>query len=245
MQIIQEEFQIHDTLNPKLWDLNTNKLIPEVRNKIIEICTAFENYINVPIYILDIQLVGSNCSYNYTEKSDLDVHIMANFEVMGEEESAILKAYYDTKKAQFNRETDIKIKGVDVELYVQDIRSTTASNGIYSVCDDEWIKEPKPIKSVTKHNTEKEVNRWVEEINKVLSSNNYEELNKVLSALYLMRTNSIAVDGEYGKGNAIFKDIRNLGYLDKLKEALLAAYSRKLSLEACSTNWQLMNRLDE
>jgi hypothetical protein len=52
---------------------------------------------------------------------------------------------------------DIKIHGIEIELYIQDIRSTTVSNGIYSICDNVWIKEPKPIKSYTKHNTEKEL----------------------------------------------------------------------------------------
>lgn len=229
--LIKEEFQIHDTLNRKIWDLNTGKMLPEVREKIIEICSAFEEYIEVPIQILDIQVVGSNASFNYTETSDLDVHIMANFELLGKEDS-VLKAYYEAKKASFNKETDIKIRGIDVELYVQDVRSITASNGIYSVCDDEWIKEPKPIKSATKHNTEKEVQKWSEKIEDVLASGNYDNINKTLSALYLMRTNSIAVDGEQGKGNQIFKDIRSLGYIKELKDALLKAMSRDLSLES-------------
>ena len=55
-----------------------------------------------------------------------------------------------------------------------------------------------------------------------------------------MRTNSIAVDGEYGKGNAIFKDIRALGYMKKLKDALMKSYSKQLSLESL-TRGQLVN----
>ena len=236
----QEDFQIHDTLNPKLWDVQASMLLPEVREKIVEICRAFEQYIHVPVQILDIQLVGSNASFNYTEHSDLDVHIMTNFEVYGKDD-VIAKAFFEAKKSQFNRETDIKIHGIDVELYVQDVRSVTASNGIYSVCDNEWIKEPKPIKSATKHNTNKEVQKWAKRINQVLASGDYDEINNTLSALYLMRTNSIAVDGETGKGNQIFKDIRNLGYLSKLKDALMRAMSRELSLESLSRG-QLVNR---
>jgi len=235
---IQEDFVVRDELNRKLWGPDS-KLLPEVREKIIQICAAFEQYIEAPIQILDIQIVGSNAGYNYTDTSDLDVHIMANFEVLGKED-AILKAYYDAKKSQFNKETDITIKGIPVELYVQDVRSTTVSNGIYSVCDNEWVKEPKPIKSATKHNTEKEVEKWVTKINQVLSSGDYDEINRTISSLYLMRTNSIAVDGETGKGNQIFKDIRSLGYLKKLKDALLKSMSRELSLESLSKG-QLVN----
>lgn len=241
--IIKEEFSIHDTLNPKLWDVNTNTLLPEVREKIVEIVAAFEQYIRVPIQILDIQLVGSNVSYNYTDKSDLDVHIMANFEIF-EREEAILKAYYDVKKTQFNKETDIKIHGVEIEIYVQDVRSVTVTNGIYSVCDNKWIKEPKPIKSVTKKNTETEVGKWANKISQVLSKNDYDEINRTLSALYLMRTNSIAIDGEFGKGNQIFKDLRNLGYIQKLKESLWKAYSKELSLESLTRGRLINSDLD-
>ena len=51
------------------------------------------------------------------------------------------------------------------------IKSVSISNGIYSVCDNEWIKEPKPITSITKHNTDKEVSKWKERIDLAISSN--------------------------------------------------------------------------
>lgn len=240
---IQEEFAGHEQLNNKLWDTNTNTLLPEVRDKILEIVATFENYIKVPIEILDVQLVGSNASFNYTDTSDLDVHILANFEILGED-STILKAYYESKKSQFNKETDIKIRGIEVEIYVQDVRSTTVSNGIYSVCDNAWIKEPEHIKSFSKPNTEKEVNKWSEKIQEVIASGSYDEINKTLSALYLMRTNSIAVDGEQGKGNWIFKDLRSLGYLKKLKDALLRAMSKELTLESLTLGRLINTEID-
>ena len=103
------------------------------------------------------------------------------------------------------------------------------------------MKEPKPIKSITKHNVEKEVNKWIEKINEVLENNNYEEISNTINILYLIRHNSIAVDGEYGKGNAIFKQLRSEGYLKQLKDALDKALSKKLSLESMSKG-QLINR---
>lgn len=33
---------------------------------------------DVDIDVKDVRIVGSNCSYNYTAKSDLDVHIIAD-----------------------------------------------------------------------------------------------------------------------------------------------------------------------
>ena len=241
---INEAFEVHETLNPKLWDTATNKLLPEVREKIIEICTSFEDYIEAPIDIVDIQLVGSNASYNYTEHSDLDVHIIADFELVTEN-TEILKSLYDTKKSNFNKTMDITIHGVNVEMYIQDVNSAIISNGIYSVCDDEWIKEPKPIKSITKHNTEKELEKWGNRIKKVLESKDVDELRDAINMLYLMRRNSLSVDGEYGKGNQLFKEIRNKGWLQQLKDAHGEALSKKLSLESLDmSRGQIVNRME-
>lgn len=230
MKKINEEFQIHDTLNPKLWDTTTKQLLPEVREKLIEIVSAFEDTLKVPVEICDIQLVGSNASYNYTDQSDLDVHIIANFDIT-DIPREILENIYNIKKSEFNKNYDIKIHGIEVEMYIQDINSITASNGIYSLCDDEWVKEPKQLKSAKKHNTEKEVGKWQEKIKLILQHPTYENVSEAINLLYLIRHNSIAVDGEHSKGNQIFKDLRNLGLIDKLKDELKVQQSKKLSLE--------------
>ena len=117
------------------------------------------------------------------------------------------------------------------------------SNGIYSVCDNDWVKEPKPIKSITKHNTEKEVAKWKAKIERILQEKDYDEITDAINLLYLIRHNGIATEGEYSKANQIFKDIRNLGLLDKLKDALNDATSRKLSLEDMSVG-QIVSRAE-
>ena len=240
---LQEGFQVHDTLNPKIWDTNSMLMLPDVRKKLIDIVGAFEDYIDVPISIVDAQVCGSNASFNYTDNSDLDLHIIANFEMV-DASSEILQALYNAKKGAFNRDTDITIHGIEVELYVQDIKSQVNSNVIYSICDNAWIKEPKPIKSFTKHNTEKELERWSQHIQNVLASQDYDSVVDTINNLYLMRTNSLAVDGEYGKGNQLFKDIRNAGLLQSLKDSLSEIRSKELSLENLSQG-QLVNSIDE
>jgi len=47
-----------------------------------------------------------------------------------------------------------------------------------------------------------------------------------------MRKNSIAADGEFGEGNLIFKELRNLGYKDKLLTRLHELMGRDLTLES-------------
>lgn len=118
------------------------------------------------------------------------------------------------------------------------------SNGIYSVCKNEWVKKPKAITHITKHNIEKQIEKWKQVIAQVLATHNFNQINNTINSLYLLRANSLAVDGEYGKGNAIFKEIRSRGWLDKLKQALKDAKSKELSLEDY-TKGQLVNRFDD
>lgn len=118
------------------------------------------------------------------------------------------------------------------------------SNGIYSVCKNEWIKEPKPITHITKHNIEKQLGKWKQIIAQVIASGDYDKINNTINSLYLLRANSLAVDGEYGKGNAIFKEIRSRGWLSKLKQALKDSKSKQLSLEDYSKG-QIVNRFND
>lgn len=227
--MLLEALEIHNTLNPKLWSKD-NELLPEVREKLIGIVNYFVEYIDVPVRVVDVHLVGSNCSYNYTEHSDLDVHIVANFETANVDKT-FLMALYNEKRWSFNASHDIKIRGIDVELYVEDIKSTTISNGIYSLYSNKWIKFPEKIPVPKKVDVSHEVERWEEEIQKILNSENTEKIKRAIDLLYMMRKNSIDVDGEYGKGNQIFKEIRNKGLLDELKDAVKKSISKDLSLE--------------
>ncbi len=51
-----------------------------------------------------------------------------------------------------------------------------------------------------------------------------------------LRKTSLAVDGEFGEGNLLFKKIRNGGFLKRLKDAINDAISKELSLEMFYTS---------
>ena len=59
---------------------------------------------------------------------------------------------------------------------------------------------------------------------------NSERINDFIEELYELRKESIAKDGEYGLGNLVFKEFRNLGYLDNLKTERNRLKSDELSL---------------
>ena len=239
---VLEDFQLHETLNPKLW--KDNKLIPEVRQKLLEISENFEQYVEIPMHIVDVVLVGSNASYNYTQYSDIDVHLIVNTDLTEGVPEDIQTLVFNLKKTSFNKEFDIKIKGIPVELYVEDLHSSVQSNGIYSIRRNKWVKEPQPI-TIEKRDLTQELDACTERINAAITSKDYEQITNVLDALYLMRKNSISIEGEYGRGNEIFKTLRDKGLLSKLKDSMNRCISSNLSLESYIYTGKFINLFEE
>jgi len=224
--INEELVTIQDELNPVLWF--NNKLKPEVKDKILHLVDEFQTTLDIPIVVLDINLVGSNASYNYNDKSDIDIHIITNFEQYGYPEE-LVQAAMNAFKANFNNKYDITYGGYDVELYVEDVKSSPQSNGIYSVLKDMWIKEPVKLSAVDVE-LEPELSDFTDRINQILSIGTEEDILNIIDELYLLRRNSLVVDGEFGKGNLIFKQIRNNGLLDALKDRRVELASEELSI---------------
>lgn len=227
--VLTEKFEVHETLNPKLWS-SDNKLLDDVKVKIVEIIEQFISTCDIPINMVDAHLVGSNASYNYTQYSDLDVHIISNFDLV-DAPKEILQVLYNALKAKFNADYDISIRGIDVEIYVEDIRSTAISNGVYSLYEDRWIRFPKKLTDVPQVEIEPEFSEWKEKFQTAINSGNSDSIVNVINDLYILRKNSLDSEGEYGKGNQIFKEIRNCGLLDSAKDAYKTFKSKELTIE--------------
>ena len=76
---LEENIEKHDKLNPALFDEDKH-LFPDVREALLRIAKEFVSGVeedDVAINVADIKLVGSNCSYNYNQDSDIDLHIVA------------------------------------------------------------------------------------------------------------------------------------------------------------------------
>ena len=115
-----EAVEKHDTLNPKLWDEGGN-LKPEVREKILEIVKEFTDGLEedeIKFKIKDIIICGSNCSYNYNEMSDLDVHIRMDTKSL-ECPDNLYPLLYSAYRSLFNKKFDIDFYGIPVEIYVE------------------------------------------------------------------------------------------------------------------------------
>lgn len=234
MKFIKENFEIHKILNPKLFNLEDSTLKEDVRERLIEIADKFVENLkenNIPIKVVDYWLVGSNAAYNYGEFSDIDLHIIVNTDIV--EDSNILKLLYDYAKSNFNKNYDILVKGQEVEVYLEDVNTTSISNGIYSLKKNKWIKTPKKEDPTTYDVESTEEYKKLKSEYRNLKDKNIEDF---INNLYFLRKKSLSKEGEYGLGNLIFKQLRNEGVLAKLKERLHKYESEKLTLENLRDN---------
>ena len=86
-------------------------------------------------------------------------------------------------------------------MYVQDINDGINSNGIYSVLEDNWIKFPKEITNIKQYDFSNEIADWKSIANNVINDGNYDKIINLINKIYMIRSNGLAVDGEYGRGN--------------------------------------------
>ena len=99
-------------------------------------------------FFKDVLFVGSLASYNYSDYSDIDLHIVVDLEFLNlsEIEINLFKKYFWFVKDNWNKNhPNLKIEGYDIELYVQDKNEENATNGIYSLLKNKWLKVPKTM----------------------------------------------------------------------------------------------------
>ena len=224
---LQEAIEVHDTLNPLLWN-EDNTLKQDVFEKLSNIAQEFLKFIEIPLNIVDIEIVGSNASYNYNEKSDIDLHIIVNSEV-NYIEPTILRQLYNDRKGAFNRDYELEINGLPVELYIEDVKDGNATNGRFSILKNEWVKFPEPI-TYEVPNISKDLNEMLDKCFKTLQSNNAEEVRTLINDIYMMRKLGLAEDGEASIGNLVFKELRNMDIMSDLKDHYYELRSEELSL---------------
>lgn len=225
--IVDHAVQFHDELNPNLW-IN-GKLDPKVRYKLMLIAQHFIRFIDIPkIRMRDLTISGSNAAYTYTEHSDLDLHVIVEVPRAAEMH---LKPLFDAKKNQYNYNHDIKVNGIDVELYVQPSTDVHHSAGIYSVLDEEWLSVPKKERvDIRDEDVENKVKNYLNKIKQVLRSSDLEEVNAVKSEISKLRKAGLEREGEFSIENIAFKVLRTQGWIDKLRQHTYDLEDKALSL---------------
>ena len=144
-EVEPESFDTHDRLEPRIWE-EEEAIRPEVQRRLLKIAQNFIDSLPVEVNIEDITLTGSLANYNWSNYSDVDLHIIVDF--LGVDENrTLVKAFFDNARMRWNDRHDITMKGYDVEIYVEDSREHHVSSGVYSLLNDDWIQRPKKFRS--------------------------------------------------------------------------------------------------
>jgi len=234
---INESQFYNKELNPTFWQ--GDKFDPETRTKLLQIATDFYTDLKVDSPIIDVHLTGSLANYNWTEHSDLDVHVILDFSKVGEDVDLVKKAL-DGARFVWNLRHPVKIKGYDVELYAQDMNEPHVASGLYSLMKDEWITVPKfDPPTIDERDVTRKTEAFIteiEELQKLIGSSESDdarELQARVSALkqkiMTARKEGLAKNGEFSIENLVFKQLRNGGWLEKLIELGADAYSHTYS----------------
>jgi predicted nucleotidyltransferase len=227
--------KMNDTLCPMIWG-EDEKLKPEVRKTLLLNAKRFIEFSDVEnLKFNDVILTGSMANYNYTEQSDLDVHIILDFKQISENRDFV-GDFFKLKKQLWIEKLPIEVKGHDVEMYFQDSEEPHHSSGTYSLTKNDWIR--KPIKKIINVDTADvqlkaaDVMNTIDELEEDIDSQSFlkkhEQLKNKIKKY--RQTGLDSKNGEFSVENLVFKILRNSGYLQRMIEMKNDYLTDELSL---------------
>lgn len=225
--------QCHDELNEKLW--NDEKLKPEVRKSLIKFGETWADFAKIPKSMIeDIVMTGGNTNYNYTSKSDIDVHLIVDRSKLFRDPKFV-EEYLQDKKTLWTLTHDVNVYGYPLEPYAQhnDIKYPK-DQGVYSLKNNEWIKKPGKCDYDFENDNllKQKVKHYMHAIDHMIKHKMGDgAANLLKTKLKNMRTAGIQEGGEYSRENLVFKELRNRGYLDKMNDYEKGLQDQELSLK--------------
>ena len=243
---IMKSFIPKDSLSLEIFDKTKNSYIlkEEIREKLLENTNAFLDFLGIDFFIYDIHFTGSLANYNWSKYSDLDIHIIIDIDEFDSAKSnsivfhEIIQEFFELKKKAWSSSNDIRVKGFEVEFYVQDIDSPGISTGVYSILNNDWVVEPKKVESAFDLDDKKIIEKS-EEYGKLIDRLDKEaeegkdvikQVDELKSKLKKFRQTGLEVGGEYSYENLTFKLLRRNGYIEKLFDIKTKVRNKKLSL---------------
>ena len=233
----EESFRIRDSMQTDIWQ--NEVLNPEVKKRLIEIAENFLNGLEVDIQMEDLRFTGSLANYNWSQYSDVDMHIVVDFSKVNEDVE-LVKAYFDEARMRWNDKHRIMIHGFEVEIYVEDVDEDHKSSGIYSILDDEWLNKPDPDGDGIDYETAQKkasdfVNR-TQSIEKLVSKEKYQialdRIERTKQKIRDMRQAGLeSEEAEFSSENIAFKILRRDDILKQLNDLKRMAYDSQMSLK--------------
>lgn len=227
--------EYHDELNPKLW--KNDALLPDVKASLDVIAQNFIKFLKIDdSKISDIVLTGSSANFNYTNQSDLDIHVIVGFDD-DDHNSVGLKTMdaFTTAKTLWNLKHKITVHGYQIEAYVQPASEKFNWNaGVFSLRSQSWIQHPRRLDvDFGSPEIERKAQSIIDQINHLVDGDiqNTKMIKDLKARIKQLRSDGIADGGEFGLSNSVFKAIRNSGAIGKLSDFASSLEDHQLSLQ--------------
>jgi hypothetical protein len=229
--------EVRKTLNMNVWQ-SEDRIKNEISSRLIQIAMDFIDDLGFEQHIIeDIIITGSLANYNWTEFSDIDLHVLLDYRHV-DENTSLVRDFFNAKKADWNKMHQIMIKSHEVEIYVQDIHEPHISTGVYSLLEDQWVIKPDSyVPKINFKNVETKVSSIMDQIDRIqemYDKRNYEAAQNVSELLKgkikRLRRCGLAEKGIYSIENLTFKTLRNNGYIEKLHNLKTNSYDKLMSL---------------
>jgi len=237
-QEIVKSFEVRDSLSTDIFEGKDGEFFmhKEIREKLMDVTEKFMDYLDIEFFIHDVILTGSLANYNWSKYSDVDLHILVDYNET-EYNLELLKGFFNSKRSLWNKQHEILVKGFDCEIYVQDVNEPHHASGIYSVLNNEWLITPvKTIESIDKSMILKKSEDFEDKIDEI--SERFDKGEDVLEDIKLLkvklkkfRQSGLDDGGEFSYENLAFKLLRRNGYIGKLLDIQTKTTDKKLSIE--------------
>lgn len=231
-------FETKDSLDRNFWSEDEQKLDPEIIEKLTKIAEDFFKSLKLTwVGIADITFTGSLANYNWSEYSDIDLHIIVDFKQV-DENVTLVREYFHSKTAAWNMKHKIMIRGHEVEIYIQELSEPHFSTGVYSLTYDKWNVRPSKVKAIideaSVYKKASYLSRMIDDVEDLFFQTDYREAYKqtieLKRKIKKFRKCGLEKAGEYSVENLAFKALRRNGYLKKLSDLQISAYDKIMSL---------------
>lgn len=234
MDLDTSGIRFNDNLEPNFWQ--GMEIDEEARSRLVMIAKDFIKSLDLMDKVVDITLTGSLATYNWHDKSDIDLHILVDFTKISKDKE-LFRDFLDLKRASWNEKHDIFMHGYEVEMYFQDADEDHFANGVYSILKNRWIKKPTKdspeldmdASLIKAKGLAREIDNVLEHIRAKKFSRAYECAEKIRKKIKNMRSIGLKNDGIYSVENLAFKILRNSGFLEKLSNFRHLSYDKKMS----------------
>jgi hypothetical protein len=232
-------FEVKKELNTKFW--NDKKINLKVRRRLLKIADDFLEYINIDSkYCKDILFLGSLCNYNWSKYSDVDLHLLIDFNKINKDVD-LVRDYFDAKRKLWNSEHDsLKIYGFPIEIYIQDVNEVNSSTSVFSLEKNKWLKIPKEEQEeeLDKNKVKQKsadlmtkIDDLKTKFDKKTNITDLEDISKKVKSLFdsikkLRKSGLESKKGEFSVGNIVFKVLRRSGYMETLVDLKRNSYDK-------------------